>query len=87
MLIQQQIAFEHAESLVGYELDVLIDEQIDDQTWLGRSYADAPEIDSNVYVTGTDLEPGQFVPVEIEGREDYDLLGSAVVVSESEATE
>ena len=87
MLLQQEIAFEHGDSLIGYELDVLIDEQADDNVWIGRSFADAPEIDGNVYVTGTGLEPGKFVPVEIEAREDYDLVGSAVLVNESEAAE
>ena len=79
MELQQRIAFEFGDSLVGYELDVLIDDQVDDETWVGRSFADAPEIDGSVYVTGADLAPGRFVGVEIESRQDYDLAGSAVV--------
>ncbi|HIK93028.1 MAG TPA: 30S ribosomal protein S12 methylthiotransferase RimO, partial [Planctomycetes bacterium] len=79
MAMQQKIAFEHAESLVGYELDVLIDDQStdDDNIYVGRSFADAPEIDGNVYVSGQDLEIGSMVPVEIVRREDYDLVGVA----------
>jgi ribosomal protein S12 methylthiotransferase len=77
MTLQQQIAFEHADSLVGYELDVLIDDQLDDNLWVGRCFADAPEIDSTVLVTGEALQIGQMVPVEIVGREDYDLVGVA----------
>ena len=42
---------------------------------MGRSYADAPEIDSNVIVRGVDLQPGDMVPVEIMERQDYDLVG------------
>ena len=84
MAIQQQIAFEHAESLVGYELDVLIDEQLEDGVWAGRTFADAPEIDSNVFVSGAELQPGQMVPVEILERQDYDLVG---IVSENEASD
>ena len=83
MELQQQIAFEHGDSFVGYELDVLIDEQLDEETWIGRSFADDPEIDGNVYVTGTGIEPGQFVPVEIQARDDYDLLGTAIPEDES----
>ena len=75
MALQQQIAFEFAESLVGYELDVLIDEQLEDGLWLGRTYADAPEIDANVYVAGTGLETGRFVPVELTARRGYDWEG------------
>jgi ribosomal protein S12 methylthiotransferase len=78
MELQQRIAFEHGDSLVGYELDVLLDEQVDDATWVGRTYADAPEIDGQVYVTGHGLEVGQFVPVEVAARQDYDLVGVAV---------
>ena len=37
--------------------------------------ADAPEIDGNVIVTGTGLKVGDFVPVEIEARQEYDLVG------------
>jgi ribosomal protein S12 methylthiotransferase len=81
MAIQQQIAFEFGDSLVGYELDVLIDSQVDDDTWVGRSFADAPEIDGCVYVKGRDIQPGEFVSVEIEARQDYDWIGSR---SESE---
>lgn len=75
MAVQQQIAFAHSDSLLGYELDVLIDSQADDGLWLGRTYADAPEIDSNVFVSGDGIETGDFVAVEILRREDYDLVG------------
>jgi ribosomal protein S12 methylthiotransferase len=77
MAIQQQLAFEFTESLVGYELDVLIDEPLADGMWLGRTYADAPEIDATVYVQGDGLEPGQLVPVELTGRREYDWEGIA----------
>ncbi|MCE2793700.1 MAG: 30S ribosomal protein S12 methylthiotransferase RimO [Planctomyces sp.] len=75
MSLQQQIAFEHAERMVGYELDVLIDEEIGDGVYAGRSFADAPEIDSTVIVTGAELDPGDLVPVEILERDGYDLVG------------
>lgn len=77
MKLQQQIAFEHAESLVGYELDVLIDDQVEDNVYIGRSFADAPEIDASVFVSAEGLEVGSMVPVEIVRREDYDLIGVA----------
>ena len=75
MALQQEIAFEHADKMIGYELDVLIDEEIGDGVYVGRSYADAPEIDANVIVRGVDLQPGDMVPVEIMERQDYDLVG------------
>ena len=75
MAAQQQIAYDHGDSLIGSELDVLIDSQVDDQFWLGRTYADAPEIDGNVYVSGDGINVGDFVPVEMIERRDYDLVG------------
>lgn len=76
MAVQQEIAFAFGDSLVGYELDCVIDGQADDGTWIGRTYADAPEIDSNVLVQGDGIEVGSLIPVEITGRQDYDLLGA-----------
>ena len=75
MATQQQIAFEFAESLVGYELDVVIDSEAGEGVFAGRTYADAPEIDATVYVAGSGLEPGQKVPVVLTGRDGYDWLG------------
>ena len=75
MAVQQEIAFEFAESLIGYELDVLIDSADDDGGFIGRTFADAPEIDASVTVGGTGAQVGEFVPVEITGRVGYDLVG------------
>ncbi|HCS53406.1 30S ribosomal protein S12 methylthiotransferase RimO [Rubinisphaera sp.] len=75
MADQQQIAFDFGESLVGYELDVLIDEEVEPGLYQGRTYADTPEIDGTVYVQGEGLQIGEFVPVEIIGTQDYDLIG------------
>ncbi len=78
MTRQQEIAFQFADSLIGYELDCLIDDQADESTWIGRLYADAPDIDSQVYVRGEGLEVGEMVPVEIVARQDYDLVAVPV---------
>ncbi len=88
MALQQPVAFAHAESLVGCELDVLIDSPADVSgdrpAWIGRSFIDAPEIDACTFVVGGDLRPGQMVPVEILRRQDYDLIG---VVSDADDTD
>jgi len=75
MELQQEIAFEFGESLLGYELDAILDEQVEEGVFAGRLYADAPEIDGTVYVTGEDLKVGDLVPVELVERRDYDLVG------------
>ncbi|MCH2210873.1 MAG: 30S ribosomal protein S12 methylthiotransferase RimO [Fuerstiella sp.] len=77
MTLQQSIAFDHAESLVGYEIDVLIDQEVEENVWVGRSFADAPEIDACTYVSAEKLDPGSLIPVEILRRDEYDLIGIA----------
>jgi ribosomal protein S12 methylthiotransferase len=80
MTVQQQLAFEWNASWVGRRTEVLIDCPVPGETtaWIGRTYADAPEIDAVVYVTGDGLSPGEIVPCEIVATRDYDLIGAAV---------
>ena len=77
--VQQEIAFAWGRSQVGRTLDVILDAPVPDEdgVWLGRSYADAPEIDGAVYVTGHNLQPGQIVPCEIVEAVGYDLAAAA----------
>ncbi len=79
MLLQQQIAFEWNEQQVGGSFDVLIDAPVANQKklWVGRSYADAPDIDSVTYVVGKKLQPGQIVRCEVAEAQDYDLVAVA----------
>jgi ribosomal protein S12 methylthiotransferase len=85
MALQQEIAFEHADSLIGYELDVLIDEEAEEGVWVGRTFADAPEIDATVIVRGEGLQVGDLIPVEILQRNGYDLAGVACDLEDAEA--
>jgi ribosomal protein S12 methylthiotransferase len=80
MAAQQEIAFAWNASQVGKRLDVMIDRCIsaEKNAYVGRSYADAPEVDGQVYVTGENIEPGQIVACEVVATKDYDLI--AVVV-------
>jgi ribosomal protein S12 methylthiotransferase len=76
MAAQQPIAFEFNQSLVGRELDVLIDAPApaDDGIMVGRTYADAPDVDGVVFVSGRDVEPGEIVRATIVAAEGYDLV-------------
>lgn len=80
MEIQMGIANEIARACEGRVLEVLCEGYDDEaQCYVGRSYMDAPDIDTKVYFTGDDgLEPGQFVTVEITGADGYDLTGEQV---------
>jgi ribosomal protein S12 methylthiotransferase len=74
---QQEIAFAWNQSQVGRRMDVLIDRGVAEEpkAYVGRSYADAPDVDGAVYVTGDGLSPGQIVPCEIVAASGYDLIG------------
>jgi ribosomal protein S12 methylthiotransferase len=77
MAVQQEIAFAWNASQVGRRLDVIIDAGVPDEpnAFVGRSYADAPEVDGQVYVTGEGYIPGQIVACEIVAAKGYDLIG------------
>jgi ribosomal protein S12 methylthiotransferase len=79
MAVQQPIAFAFNHGLVGRTLDVLIDGPAPEgrHLWLGRTYADAPDVDGVTWVRGTNLRPGDLVPCEIVGTEEYDLIARA----------
>jgi ribosomal protein S12 methylthiotransferase len=79
MGVQQEIAFDWNASQIGRQMDVLLDTPLEGErgVWLGRSYADAPDVDGVVYVTGEGLKPGQIVPCEIVTSKDYDLVAVA----------
>jgi ribosomal protein S12 methylthiotransferase len=80
MALQQEIAFAWSAAQVGKHLDVIIDQRVPGEinAYLGRSYADAPEVDGQVYVTGENLKPGQIVGCEIVAARGYDLVGVRV---------
>ncbi|MFV0498029.1 MAG: 30S ribosomal protein S12 methylthiotransferase RimO [Candidatus Fimivivens sp.] len=80
MEIQMGIAHEIARACEGRVLKVLCEGYDDEmQCYAGRSYMDAPDIDTKVYFVGeAGLAPGQFVSVEITGADGYDLTGEQV---------
>jgi len=79
MLAQQKIMYERNELLINSRLSVMVDQAIPQQAnaWVGRSQADAPDIDSLVFLTGngTQLSPGEVVEAEIVSVNGYDLIG------------
>ena len=78
MQLQQEISTERLKSRIGKTLDILIDE-VDDEGAIGRSHADAPEIDGCVYLNGEqNVKPGDLVKVRIEHSDEYDLWGTKV---------
>ncbi|MDO8862238.1 30S ribosomal protein S12 methylthiotransferase RimO [Haliea sp. E1-2-M8] len=73
MALQQEISAARLQAKVGRTIEILID-AVDEEGAIGRSTADAPEIDGKVYLEGiTDLQPGDFVEAEVTAADDYDL--------------
>ena len=77
MKVQARISRKRLKRKVGTVERVLIDE-VGPSVAVGRSRADAPEIDGKVYVALGEhkLRPGQFVDVRIERADAHDLHGA-----------
>jgi len=76
MEVQSQISASRLEQKIGSTQIVLVDEVHTDHV-VCRSQADAPEIDGNVIVNGGwDVEPGDFVEVEVTGSDEHDLFAN-----------
>jgi ribosomal protein S12 methylthiotransferase len=78
MEVQQGISATRLKRKVGRTLDVLIDSVTEDGI-IGRSHADAPDIDGLVHVTAKGrVLPGSILRVAIEDSDEYDLYGTVV---------
>ena len=77
MLAQQTISREINSGYVGKEIEVLVDEIQSDKPKIaiGRTKADAPEIDGKVIIRGNKAQVGKFVKVKVEEALEYDLVG------------
>ena len=78
MQTQAGISAERLQRKVGETVAVLVD-SVEGEWIIGRSHADAPEIDGNVYVKQQpDIQQGDYVDVLIEQADEYDLWGHIV---------
>jgi ribosomal protein S12 methylthiotransferase len=83
MRLQQEIAFEMAEEMIGRTVDAVIEGRITDAddddglSYVARTYKDAPDIDGYLFITGVqrELMTGDYVKVLITGSNEYDLIG------------
>ena len=77
MELQQEIAFEKAEDMVGRVLTVMIEGKVaDEDAYVARTYRDAPNVDGYLFVNTTaSLMTGDFVKVQVVGSNEYDLIG------------
>ena len=78
MQLQQKISTARLQRRIGQTLQVLIESRNED-CWIGRSYAVAPEIDGMVIINSDhDLHPGEFYSIEITDTDEYDCYGVPV---------
>ena len=77
MELQQEIAFDFSEKMIGKVMKAYIEGKISgENAYIARTYMDIPGVDSNVFViTDEELMTGDFVNVLITGSNDYDLIG------------
>ncbi len=77
MELQQAIAFDKAEDMVGRILTVMIEGKVaDEETYVARTYRDAPNVDGYLFVnTSANLMTGDFVKVLVTDSNEYDLIG------------
>lgn len=77
MELQQEIAFEAAENMIGRRLQAMIEGKIaEEDAYVARTYKDAPGVDGYLFITTQrQLMSGDFVNVVITGSNEYDLIG------------
>ena len=77
MELQQEIAFDNAQDMVGREVLVMIEGKVaDENAYVGRTYRDAPNVDGLIFInTDEELLSGDFARVRVTGAVDYDLIG------------
>lgn len=77
MELQQEIAFEKAEAMIGKTVFAMIEGKIpDEHAYVARTYKDAPNVDGFLFIqTSEELMTGDFVRVKITGSYEYDLIG------------
>jgi ribosomal protein S12 methylthiotransferase len=73
MAVQSQISANKLQQKIGLEYQILIDE-VTSEGAIGRCFADAPEIDGNVYLTDEfDVQPGDLIWGQIIHADEHDM--------------
>ena len=80
MQLQQEISADRSAAMIGRIVRVMIEGFIpEDNTYVGRSYKDAPNVDGLVFIEcDRELMSGEFIDVKITDSAEYDLIGTIV---------
>ncbi len=75
MALQRDISSRKLSEMIGQEVRVLVEEQIDETTWAGRTEYDAPEVDGIFYLTARDVRIHSIISARVTGSTEYDCIG------------
>ncbi len=77
MELQQEIAFERAEEMIGRVLVVMVEGKLaEEEIYVARTYRDAPNVDGYLFINTTaNLMTGDLVKVQVTDCNEYDLIG------------
>ena len=77
MILQQEIAFEKAQDMIGRVLTVMVEGKVsEDDVYVARTYRDAPNVDGYLFINTTaNLMTGDLVKVMVTDSNEYDLVG------------
>lgn len=81
MAVQQSLVFSHNKELIGKIIPVFVEGFMPDRNvYAGRTYMDAPDVDSYIFFTAADpnIMSGRIVNVKVTDFKDYDLYGELV---------
>jgi len=78
MSIQSRISQEKLNDKIGLELDVLVEEKLDEKTYMGRTIFDAPEVDGIFFLTANENKINKIVRAKVTDSIEYDLIGEMI---------
>ena len=80
MELQQEIAFDLAEDMIGREIIVMVEGKVaDENAYVGRTYMDAPNVDGLIFIDAEEeMVSGDFARVRVTGALEYDLIGELI---------
>lgn len=80
MELQQEIAFETAQDMIGRTMTVMVEGKLaDENAFIARTYRDAPNVDGFLFFNSErEYMSGDFCEVRITGTNEYDLLGEVI---------
>lgn len=80
MELQQEIAFDLAEDMIGREIIVMVEGRVaGENAYVGRTYMDAPNVDGLIFIdTEEEMMSGDFARVRVTGALEYDLIGELI---------